>query len=210
MINKYKNMRILDLCSMNELYEIIDDELSKLKSDFDNIAVCAKQDLINEIFVYMISNGYEIGYIDFDMLDHLLKNTVYIMSIRKNSVISIEPAYCCNEYDDCCIKGHDAASALIFMDDCKQDIIDYCLNSNKNVILFDFNAEDDEYDSPECDQCAQCNIDRYVDYSKDEDGDLHGFTASKGDDNSFMSYSLYTSNKLSLRDIQSLLQEVGF
>lgn len=195
---------------MNELYEIIDDELSKLKSDFDNIAVCAKQDLINEIFVYMISNGYEIGYIDFDMLDHLLKNTVYIMSIRKNSVISIEPAYCCNEYDDCCIKGHDVASALIFMDDCKQDIIDYCLNSNKNVILFDFNVEDDEYDSSECNQCAQCNTGRYVDYSKDEDGDLHGFCASKTDGDSYYGYSFYTSDKLGMDDIRGLLKEMGF
>ena len=52
--------------------------------------------------------------------------------------------------------------------------------------------------------------DEHVEYSKDKDGDLHGFTASKSDGNSYYSYSVYTSDKLSVRDIQSLLQEVGF
>ena len=50
----------------------------------------------------------------------------------------------------------------------------------------------------------------YVEYSKDKNRDLHGFTASKSDGNSYYSYSVYTSDKLSVRDIQSLLQEVGF
>lgn len=52
--------------------------------------------------------------------------------------------------------------------------------------------------------------DKYVEYSKDKDGDLHGFTASKSDGNSYYSCSVYTSDKFSLKDIQSLLQGAGF
>ena len=64
-------------------------------------------------------------------------------------------------------------------------------------------CKDDEKDN-------KTDKEEHVEYSKDKNGDLHGFTASKYDGNSHYSYSVYTSDKLSVRDIQSLLQEVGF
>lgn len=100
----------------------------------------------------------------------------------------------------------------------------------------DVHDHDDEFDSDFsdgiCIDCSECvdedcpmkckadsqgdvkdnktEKDKNVEYSKDKNGDLHGFTASKSDGNSCYSYSVYTSDKLSVRDIQSLLQEVGF
>ena len=103
----------------------------------------------------------------------------------------------------------------------------------ESVLVFGLEDEcfDDEDDESECgidiDCCGctdedcphKCIMDcedrdkdetKHLDYSKDKDGDLHGFTASKSDGDSYIGYSLYTSDKLSLRDIQSLLQETGF
>ena len=91
----------------------------------------------------MISDGYEFGYADFDTLDEMRKDMIYMMFIRGNCVISVEPAYSNNGV----VMGHDAKVALFYMDDCKQDVIDYCVNRDMEVTLFDFD---------ECDNCYEC------------------------------------------------------
>lgn len=49
-----------------------------------------------------------------------------------------------------------------------------------------------------------------VEYSEDTDGDTHGFTASRSDENGYYSYSFYTSEKLDKNDIQKMLKDMGF
>ena len=46
--------------------------------------------------------------------------------------------------------------------------------------------------------------------SEDENGNTHGFTVSKSDCNSYMSYSFYSSDELSHEDIQKMLNTFGF
>ena len=52
--------------------------------------------------------------------------------------------------------------------------------------------------------------DSYVHLSDDNDGNTHGFTASKSDGDSYVSYSYYTSDDLSQDDIQKMLKAFGF
>ena len=68
---------------------------------------------------------------------------IYMMFIRGNCVISVEPAYSNNGV----VIGHDAKVALFYMNDCKQDVIDYCVKRDMEVTLFDFG---------ECDDCSEC------------------------------------------------------
>lgn len=104
-----------------------------------------------------------------------------------------------DEYDD--VHDHDDEFDSDFSDgiciDCCDCVDEDCPTKCKVGCKDD--AKDNKTDKEE-----------YVEYSKDKNGDLHGFTASKSDGNSHYSYSVYTSDKLSVRDIQSLLQEVGF
>lgn len=137
----------------SDVYSTIGTELMQLESESEYIAVYAKRDLINELFINMISDGYEFGYADFDMMDEMLKDRVYLMLIHQNCVVSIEPAYS----DKNTIMEHDAKTAIISMDDCKQDIIDYCVNSDKNVVLFDFDV-DDESEFTECNRSFNNSI----------------------------------------------------
>lgn len=60
-----------------------------------------------------------------------------------------------------------------------------------------------------CDCGCHCG-DSCVEYDKSDDGELHGFTASKSTDNGYHSYSFYTSDKLSKSDICDILKEFGF
>lgn len=91
--------------------------------------------------------------------------------------------------------------------------INCCLNSDKEVHLFGY--EDDE-DLPETDWCFhECckDCDRKED-CKDTDGcgddDMHGFTASKSTSNGTVTYSFYSSEKLSQDDIGKMLKNFGF
>ena len=142
-MNKYEKMKIVSFDDIEDVYDTIGIELMQLENKEDYIAVYGKVDLIKELFTTMISDGYEFGYADFDTLDEMRKDMIYMMFIRGNCVISVEPAYNNNGV----VMGHDAKVALFYMDDCKQDVIDYCVNRDMEVTLFDFD---------ECDDCSEC------------------------------------------------------
>ena len=143
-MNKYEKMKIVSFDDIEDVYDTIGIELMQLENKEDYIAVYGKIDLIKELFTTMISDGYEFGYADFDTLDEMRKDMIYMMFIRGNCVISVEPAYSNNGV----VMGHDAKVALFYMDDCKQDVIDYCVNRDMEVTLFDF-------DECEC-ECSEC------------------------------------------------------
>ena len=137
-------MEIVSFDDIEDVYGTIGIELMHLEDEEDYIAVYGKVDLIKELFTTMISDGYEFGYADFDTIDEMQKDMIYMMFIRGNCVISVEPAYSNNGV----VMGHDAKVALFYMDDCKQDVIDYCVNRDMEVTLFDF--DDCDCDGYKC------------------------------------------------------------
>lgn len=143
-MNKYEKMEIVSFDDIEDVYDTIGIELMQLENKEDYIVVYGKVDLIKELFTTMISDGYEFGYADFDTLDEMRKDMIYMMFIRGNCVISVEPAYSNNGV----VMGHDAKIALFYMDDCKQDVIDYCVNRDMEVTLFDF--DDCDCDGYKC------------------------------------------------------------
>lgn len=202
-MNKYANMEIIGLEDITDIYDSIGLSLMELEDEKDYIAVYGKRDLICELFEMMITDGYSFRYADCDFMDEMLKDTVYMMFVRQDCGVSIEPAYCS--------KGtptmHDAKTAFIFMDDCKQDVIDYCVKSDKNVVLFDY--EDD----CNCDQCQCACTDKDTDdsesthISRDKHGNPLGFSKSwstvRDGVHCYSSYSHYSSDVDMLRSIAS-------
>lgn len=156
-MNKYEKMEIVSFDDIEDVYETIGIELMQLENKEDYIAVYGKIDLIKELFTTMISDGYEFGYADFDTLDEMRKDMIYMMFIRGNCVISVEPAYSNNGV----VIGHDAKVALFYMNDCKQDVIDYCVKRDMEVTLFDFDEDECECEnkcSHECDNTEDKNV----------------------------------------------------
>ena len=156
-MNKYEKMEIVSFDDIEDVYDTIGIELMHLEDEEDYIAVYGKVDLIKELFTIMISDGYEFGYADFDTLDKMRKDMIYMMFIRGNCVISVEPAYSNNGV----VIGHDAKVALFYMNDCKQDVIDYCVKRDMKVTLFDFDEDECECEnkcSYECDDTEDKNV----------------------------------------------------
>ena len=156
-MNKYEKMEIVSFDDIEDVYDAIGIELMHLEDEEDYIAVYGKIDLIKELFTTMISDGYEFGYADFDTLDEMRKDMIYMMFIHGNCVISVEPAYNNNGV----VIGHDAKVALFYMNDCKQDVIDYCVKRDMEVTLFDFDKDECECEnkcSHECDDTEDKNV----------------------------------------------------
>lgn len=125
----------------------------------------------------------------------------YLVSVDDNEWIRVIPVDNHSVIDDVDI-------VYIDMDgDISQDVINYYVNKDKEVILF--GQEDDCECDGECENCP-AHDDTYLHTSEDEDGNTHGFTASRSDGDSYMSYSYYSSDELSHEDIQKMLKAFGF
>lgn len=208
----------------NDIYEVMD----TMSESYDNlcendlypvITAYGKYDVIKELLEEFLADGFEIsGDICLETPDSTGYDKEFVLYLTEDGVSvckTFEHGKYLNDYPDVAFVHEDCNSKM--------------LKNIESKLIFEFAFDDeleDDYDESCCDDCDcyECDnrvrskdnkcdesvLEKYVDYSKDENGDLHGFTVSKGDGNSYMSYSLYTSDKLSMKDIQSLMQEKGF
>lgn len=184
--------------------------LDDVNDDYPVISVYGKYDVIKDILEDLIMSGISIAN-EIELQDYEVSNydKEFVLYLTKSG-INVEKIWCDDTY------YYGSADISFIHEDCNSKLIKYV----DSKIIYEFgykydNFNDDEYDCTNCDleeciHCGEVKSNKQVEYSKDDDGDLHGFTASKSDGNSSYSYSVYTSDKLSLKDIQSLLQEVGF
>ena len=197
------------------------------KENFEDIAVIAKPNEVKEIFKELVCIGYDICNITYERIDWDGYDDEYVLSMNHEG-IWLEKFKRKNGY------LNEEAPVIYVLDKCSSKVIPHC--KGKTVYEVSVGDYGDEFERDflagiciDCCDCVDedcptkckvgCKDDKktdkakkneHVEYSKDKDGDLHGFTASKSDGNSYYSYSMYTSDKLSVRDIQSLLQEAGF
>lgn len=156
-----------------------------------------------EIAEYILDNLIrldETSIKEIDLVDYMNIDE-YLVSVDDSGVIIVVPIEDFGVLDKTDI-------FYIDMDgDISQDIINYCVNEDKKVILF--GQKDDDCDG-DCGNCSSSCGESYLHISEDEDGNTHGFTASRSDGDSYMSYSYYSSDELSHEDIQKMLKAFGF
>ena len=152
--------------------------------------------IMEELLALDETSVKEIDLVDYMNIDE------YLVSVDDNCVITVVPIEDFGVLDKTDI-------FYIDMDgDISQDIINYCVNEDKEVILF--GQKDDCDGDGECENCLSSCCESYLHTSEDEDGNTHGFTASRSDGDSYMSYSYYSSDELSSEDIQKMLKAFGF
>ena len=155
-----------------------------------------------EIAEYILDNLIrldETSIKEIDLVDYMNIDE-YLVSVDDGGVITVVPI------EDFCVLDKTDIFYIDMDGDIEQNIIDYCVNEDKEVILF--GQEDNECDG-KCENCS-AHDETYLYTSEDEDGNTHGFTASKSDGDSYMSYSYYSSDELSHEDIQKMLKAFGF
>lgn len=196
--NKYEDIEMLDLEDKVEDIENI--YIDRLFSTDKTVGIVANKEIAEYILDTLIkfdeTSAKEIDLVDYMNIDE------YLLSVDDDGYITCVPI------EDLCVLDNTDIFYIDMDGDIKQDIIDYCVNDDKEVILF---GQKDDCDG-DCENCSCVSDvgDTYVHLSDGDDGNTHGFTASKSDGNSYVSYSYYTSEELSQNDIQSMLKAFGF
>ena len=193
--NKYEDIQMIDL--EDKVDDIISIYINKLYHTDKTVGVIVNKEIAEYILDNLIRLD-ETSIKEIDLVDYMNIDE-YLVSVDDDCVITVVPIEDFGVLDKTDI-------FYIDMDgDISQDIINYCVNEDKEVILF---GQEDNCDG-DCKNC-NCHDETYLHTSEDEDGNTHGFTASRSDGDSYMSYSYYSSDELSHEDIQKMLKAFGF
>lgn len=193
--NKYEDIQMVDL--EDKVDDIVKIYINRLYHTDKTVGVIVNKEIAEYILDILIrldkTSIKEIDLVDYMNIDE------YLISVDDGGVITVVPI------EDFCVLDKTDIFYIDMDGDIEQDIIDYCVNENKEVILF---GQEDDCDG-DCENCP-ANDETYLHTSEDKDGNAHGFTASRSDGDSYMSYSYYSSDELSHEDIQKILKAFGF
>lgn len=178
------------------------DTYDRVKSDdkYNSVDVVAKYEDTKEIIRELVGMGYGIAFInelanpEYDGYDDafvisLLDDEIWCEPVkRKNGYIFVE------------------ADVVYIFDDCNSKIVPKI--ESDEIYEVEVGNEYDDCDG-DCENCP-AHDETYLHTSEDEDGNAHGFTASRSDGDSYISYSYYSSDELSHEDIQKMLKAFGF
>lgn len=193
--NKYEAIDMLDL--NDKVEDIIDIYISRIYHTDKTVGIIVNKEFAEYIMGNLLDFD-DTSVKEIDLVDRLNTNE-YLVSVDNDGYVTVLPIEEFKIIDN---------TDILYIDmdgDISQDIINYCVNEDKEVILF---GEEDDCDG----NCENCPVhdETYLHTSEDEDGNTHGFTASKSDGDSYMSYSYYSSDELSHEDIQKMLKAFGF
>ena len=195
--NKYEDIQMIDL--EDKVDDIVEIYINRLFNTDKTVGVVANKEIAEYILDNLIKLD-ETSIKEIDLVDYMNIGE-YLVSVDDNGVITVVPI------EDFGVLDKTDVFYIDMDGDIKQDIIDYCVNEDKEVILF---GQEDDCDG-DCENCP-VHDETYLHTSEDEDedGNAHGFTASRSDGDSYMSYSFYSSDALSHEDIQKMLRAFGF
>lgn len=182
-------------CAVSDTYDRV-----KSNDEYNTIDVVAKYEDVKQIIYELIGMGYGIAFVnelanpEYDGYDD-----AFVISLLDDE-IWCEPV----KRDDKYIFVE--ADVVYIFDDCNSKIIQNI--ESDEVYEVEIGNEYNDCDG-DCENCHVHN-ETYLHTSEDEDGNTHGFTASKSDGNSYTIYSYYSSDELSHEDIQKMLKAFGF
>lgn len=193
--NKYEDIEMIDL--ENKAEEITDIFINRLYYTDKTVGVVVNKEIAEYILDSLIRLD-ETSIKEIDLVDYMNIDE-YLVSVDDGGVITVVPI------EDFCVLDKTDIFYIDMDGDIEQNIIDYCVNEDKEVILF---GQENDCDG-DCENC-NCHNETYLHTSEDEDENTHGFTASRSDGDSYVSYSYYSSDELSHEDIQKMLKTFGF
>lgn len=204
-------MKRLEFNDYADFVRDIVDKYDSIKDDtYNDISIIAKYEEAKQIIKELICIGFDLyniniqdeeydGYID----EYILS----IINIDGKDEIWCEPMKRENGYNS------DESTIIYILDNCSSKVISFCNSKIVYEVGIGNNGynDNDLNESVNCDECTKDDrTKKYIEYSKDENCDMNSFTISKSDKGAYSCISFYSTEKLSKRDIQSLLQEVGF
>lgn len=181
-------MKQLHFESYDEFVYEITDTFNSIEDEFGDVSIIAKYDEAKEIIREFLIVGYDIASVELYKEEFENYYDEYAIGLNSDGIwcekFKRKNGYFIND-----------SSVIYIMDNCSSKVIPYCKSNSIYEVSVCDDIEDDK---------------TFVEYSKDNGGDTHGFTVSRNDDNGYHSYSYYTSEPLSQKDVQDMIKTFGF
>ena len=215
------------VCTVADTYDSLKGE------DYEDVAIIAKYEEARQIIKELLCIGYDIHSINIIDEEYGEYDAEYIISIYDDE-IWCEQMLRENGYIT------DDSPVMYILDNCSSKVIPYCkgkkvyevgirsddekdyeingVRTTKKVFDKYVNTyinpkndsgeeSDDEDDEDPCEECCNdCNC--FCD--EDENGNVHGFTVSKTDENGYVSCSYYSSEGFDEDDMRDILELLGY
>lgn len=183
MLYDYKSEEVTQEVFVRCLCPIVDDlidEYSTLRR-YDNISIYAPSYITREILGRLLDEIEDL-WVHADSENELLykdENEV-VITIAYDGMVFVEEARV-----DGVIKSNEDSCLTYFYDGLGKKDLDILEVNGESILLFGF--EDDD-----CEGCK--SEDENTELSIESDGDMHGFSVNRSDDNGTSSYSFYSTN----------------
>ena len=210
-------MKNLNFEDYADFAEYISDVFENRKDKYDDVSVIAKYKDMKEIFCELVCMGYDVANIDLELPLRNEYKDEFVLSLDTNG-IWIDKFKRDGKYLDIEVEP-DELTTIFILDNCSSQVIPHCQSNYMYEVNIGDNDENDYDDSDKdtdnscdhiCEYIRDSKTESVVRYDKDDDGDLHGFSASKSDENGYVSYSYYSSDELSKKDVDDFLGKFGF
>lgn len=139
--NKYEDIQMIDL--EDKVDDIVKIYINRLYHTDKTVGVIVNKEIAEYILDNLIRLD-ETSIKEIDLVDYMNIDE-YLVSVDDNGVITVVPI------EDFCVLDKTDIFYIDMDGDISQDIIDYCVNEDKEVILF--GQEDDCYGDGECENC---------------------------------------------------------
>ena len=191
--NKYEDIQMIDL--EDKVDDIVEIYINKLYHTDKTVGVIVNKEIAEYILDNLIRLD-ETSIKEIDLVDYMNIGE-YLVSVDDGGVITVVPI------EDFCVLDKTYIFYIDMDGDISQDIIDYCVNEDKEVILF---GQEEQYDVND-----DCLFYKDADVCLiNDDNKVHGFVASKSNGDSYVSYSYYSDNDLTEKDIYKILKSFNF
>lgn len=188
-MNKYENIDIVDIDSQERISELF---IADIVDNTMTVGVVSDEFTVQ----YLFDEVMQLDHTSMYYINLTDVNALYLIYVDCNGYVSIVPAENVLFYDEI---GKVYMDMDVEQQKDMQGLIDYCVNEDKNVVLFG-------YDDAEFPEEKEDDAHVLVEITSDHTG----FTSHISDDNSYIAYSYYSDRELSDDEIAAMVRDIYF
>ena len=164
------------------LCDDIIDEFSTLRR-YNELSIYAPSYIAREILGRLLDEIEDL-WVDADSENELLykDDNEVLVTIAYDGMVFVEEAKV-----NGVIKSNEDCSLTYFYDGLGQKDLDILEGNAESILVFGF--EDDD-----CEGCKSEDTEKDTELAIESDGDMHGFSVNRSDENGYSSYSFYSDN----------------
>ena len=193
--------RIINTAYFRDFESLIDDVIDRIEysEEYLSISIIGKYEEIRQLLSAVISN-HDVSIEDIELCSENCNGYIdeYLLAIYEDEdigiVVGCEPLKKNGRYFNY------GADMVYILENCSSTVQHYCETDDVRCAVIG------EVPDKDCSECHNTPT-RTLKFAKDEDGNIHGFSYSKSDNDSYTECSYYSSTNISNKQLKEMFAE---